>query len=115
MKRPAVALIEELRSEAEGAVVAGMIVRFETSTLFLTLQDADPAASLDAMAQNGGTPVGLYRVTRSTAHPKGLDFSVRPLQEVADEPGIGDFFLTIAELILEMVLKEISGRNQGTS
>ena len=96
-------------------MAAGLIVRFESSTLFLTLQDREPAAALDVMVQNGGTPVGLYRVTPSTQHPRGLDFSVRPLREVADEPGIGDFFLTLPELIQKMVSKQSSSRNTTAS
>ncbi len=115
MKRTTAAFIQELRDESVGAISAGLIVRFETSALYISIQDTDPIAALDTMIENGGEPVGLFRASQSAAHPKGIDFSVRPIAEYAADPAVSALFTTLPGIIQALVLKEIAQHHSENS
>lgn len=92
--RSTIDLIEELQSEAEGAVTAALIVGFESTTLFLEAGEKNALMTLNEMIRSGGEPVGIMRAIRDGL---GTAVTFRPLPEYSEDEHIQGFLRKLSE------------------
>jgi hypothetical protein len=86
--------LKALRSEAQEAEFAAIVVGFDRETRFVWSGRDDPAAKLEALLRTGGKPVAVLG-----ANIVGNAFLYRltPFPEYEDDPGTRQYLATVGE------------------
>ncbi len=86
-------LIRELCTEAQRQESAALVVAFRSHTDLVYFADPNPLTRLNQLLQSGGRPVGILAYRSVAGETR---WSVRPLQECADEPWVSSYLQAVA-------------------
>jgi hypothetical protein len=93
-------LIEELRSRAEGAFVAGIVVGFENKTEFVWANAPDALGDLNALVEHGGEPVALCRMDKAEGV---VNYSLQPLEEYANQSWLNGYLDALGTTFVKLL------------
>lgn len=101
-------LIEELRSKAEGAFVAGIVVGFEQKTEFVWVNAPDPLGDLNALVEHGGEPIALCRMDKAEG---ALNYSLQPLEEYANQGWVNGYLDALGTGVVKLLAAQTGASN----
>ena len=81
-------LIQELDHEGRNFTRCGLVIGFETSTIYVWGNDANRHRMLDEAVHSGGKPVGMIGYDM---HNGLLSVHIRPLEEYAGEDWVAEY------------------------
>ncbi len=103
-KRSTCDLIDELDSEAGVSTLAAIAVGFETKTAFVFAADVNRLASLNALLQKKGLPIGIVGLRDNGQGPQ---FYCRPFKEFTASPWVPRYLNGLADVVLAIYRREL--------
>jgi hypothetical protein len=97
--------IAALRSEAQEADFAAIVVGYDRETRFVWSGRDDPAARLEALLLTGGKPVA---VLGADIVGKAFIYRLTPFPEHADDPGTRRFLVAVGENLAAILEQRVA-------